>query len=283
MFFVLSKILGFFALPSNVMIAIGLVGLVLFCTRFTRLASWLDRHKPRADCGRWLVAARQRADTAAGAAVSALGRFARAAGRHCRARRRDLAGRVGRARRGGARRSSGAHHGRRRTGAPLSERAHHFQRRQQCADIRRRCRGCVCRTATGSSRCRAASASPPRSRSRNTIENAAFSRLLADPKPGERWLLLTSAYHMPRAMAAFRAARICGRGLSGRLAHPRADRRLAAIRSRSATGCDGPIPPCANGSASLPTGSPARLRSCFPAREGLLRLRQFTDLLRAPR
>jgi uncharacterized SAM-binding protein YcdF (DUF218 family) len=41
--------------------------------------------------------------------------------------------------------------------------------------------------------------------SRNTIENAAYSRLLANPKPGERWLLVTSAYHMPRAMAAFRA------------------------------------------------------------------------------
>ncbi len=43
-------------------------------------------------------------------------------------------------------------------------------------------------------------------RSRNTIENAVFSRRLVDPKPGERWLLLTSAYHMPRSIAAFRAA-----------------------------------------------------------------------------
>jgi uncharacterized SAM-binding protein YcdF (DUF218 family) len=42
--------------------------------------------------------------------------------------------------------------------------------------------------------------------SRNTIENAVFSRLLADPKPGERWLLITSASHMPRAIAVFRAA-----------------------------------------------------------------------------
>jgi uncharacterized SAM-binding protein YcdF (DUF218 family) len=42
--------------------------------------------------------------------------------------------------------------------------------------------------------------------SRNTIENAVFSRLIANPKPSERWLLITSAYHMPRAMAAFRAA-----------------------------------------------------------------------------
>jgi uncharacterized SAM-binding protein YcdF (DUF218 family) len=42
--------------------------------------------------------------------------------------------------------------------------------------------------------------------SRNTVENAVFSRLLADPKPGDRWLLVTSASHMPRAIAAFRAA-----------------------------------------------------------------------------
>jgi uncharacterized SAM-binding protein YcdF (DUF218 family) len=33
-----------------------------------------------------------------------------------------------------------------------------------------------------------------------------FSRLIANAKPGERWLLVTSAYHMPRAIAAFRAA-----------------------------------------------------------------------------
>jgi uncharacterized SAM-binding protein YcdF (DUF218 family) len=42
--------------------------------------------------------------------------------------------------------------------------------------------------------------------SRNTVENAVFARLIATPKPGERWLLITSAYHMPRAMAAFNAA-----------------------------------------------------------------------------
>ncbi len=42
--------------------------------------------------------------------------------------------------------------------------------------------------------------------SRNTVENAVFSRLVAQPKPGERWLLVTSAFHMPRAIAAFRAA-----------------------------------------------------------------------------
>ncbi len=41
-------------------------------------------------------------------------------------------------------------------------------------------------------------------RSRNTYENALFSRALAQPKPGETWLLVTSAMHMPRAVGCFR-------------------------------------------------------------------------------
>jgi uncharacterized SAM-binding protein YcdF (DUF218 family) len=41
-------------------------------------------------------------------------------------------------------------------------------------------------------------------RSRNTFENAAFSKELIKPKPGERWLLVTSAQHMPRAVGCFR-------------------------------------------------------------------------------
>ena len=40
--------------------------------------------------------------------------------------------------------------------------------------------------------------------SRDTAENAVLTKRLADPKPGERWLLVTSAYHMPRAVGAFR-------------------------------------------------------------------------------
>jgi uncharacterized SAM-binding protein YcdF (DUF218 family) len=43
-------------------------------------------------------------------------------------------------------------------------------------------------------------------RSRNTAENAAFSKDVAHPKPGERWLLVTSALHMPRAIGCFRRA-----------------------------------------------------------------------------
>ncbi|MER8489187.1 YdcF family protein [Mesorhizobium australicum] len=40
-------------------------------------------------------------------------------------------------------------------------------------------------------------------KSRNTYENAVFSRELVKPKPGETWLLVTSAFHMPRAKALF--------------------------------------------------------------------------------
>ncbi len=41
-------------------------------------------------------------------------------------------------------------------------------------------------------------------RSRNTAQNAEFSKALAQPKPGQHWLLVTSAYHMPRAVGCFR-------------------------------------------------------------------------------
>lgn len=41
------------------------------------------------------------------------------------------------------------------------------------------------------------------SRSRNTYENAVFTRRMVSPEPGETWLLVTSAFHMPRAKALF--------------------------------------------------------------------------------
>lgn len=43
-------------------------------------------------------------------------------------------------------------------------------------------------------------------RSRDTYENALYSKELADPQPGETWLLVTSAFHMPRSMGVFRKA-----------------------------------------------------------------------------
>src|SRR5262249_20809443 len=44
------------------------------------------------------------------------------------------------------------------------------------------------------------------SRPRTTFEDALYSAALLKPKPGERWLLVTSALHMPRAVGCFRVA-----------------------------------------------------------------------------
>ncbi|QPC92844.1 YdcF family protein [Mesorhizobium sp. INR15] len=40
-------------------------------------------------------------------------------------------------------------------------------------------------------------------KSRNTYENAVFTKEMMTPKPGETWLLVTSAFHMPRSKALF--------------------------------------------------------------------------------
>ncbi len=42
--------------------------------------------------------------------------------------------------------------------------------------------------------------------SRNTWQNAVYSKKIIQPKQGERWLLVTSAFHMPRSVGVFRAA-----------------------------------------------------------------------------
>ncbi|TVR80835.1 MAG: YdcF family protein [Rhodospirillales bacterium] len=44
------------------------------------------------------------------------------------------------------------------------------------------------------------------SRSRNTHENAVNTKALVAPGPDEVWLLVTSAFHMPRSVGVFRAA-----------------------------------------------------------------------------
>jgi uncharacterized SAM-binding protein YcdF (DUF218 family) len=43
-------------------------------------------------------------------------------------------------------------------------------------------------------------------KSKSTYQNAIFCALLVHPKPRERWLLVTSALHMPRAAASFKEA-----------------------------------------------------------------------------
>ena len=42
-------------------------------------------------------------------------------------------------------------------------------------------------------------------RSRSTHENAVYAKALIRPEAKQNWVLVTSAYHMPRAVAAFRA------------------------------------------------------------------------------
>jgi uncharacterized SAM-binding protein YcdF (DUF218 family) len=42
--------------------------------------------------------------------------------------------------------------------------------------------------------------------SRNTYENAVFSADIVRPEPAQKWLLVTSAWHMSRAMGCFRKA-----------------------------------------------------------------------------
>jgi uncharacterized SAM-binding protein YcdF (DUF218 family) len=41
--------------------------------------------------------------------------------------------------------------------------------------------------------------------SRTTYENAVMTKALVQPQPGQTWLLITSAWHMPRSVGVFRA------------------------------------------------------------------------------
>jgi len=204
MFFTLSKILGFFAVPSNVLMAIGLVGLLLLCTSRRRLAVWLiatsllliaiaglsplgnalmlplEQRFPPWDPSRGapdgivVLGGAISPDVSAARGAVALDEAAE---------RITVAAEL-------ARRYPNAHviycGG---TNALIFDDAVEapFAARQ-LEDL-----GIAPERITAEEQ------------SRNTIENAVFSHLIAHPKPGDRWLLVTSAYHMPRAIAAFRA------------------------------------------------------------------------------
>jgi uncharacterized SAM-binding protein YcdF (DUF218 family) len=204
MFFVLSKTLGFFALPSNLLISIGLLGLVLLCTRLLRLASWLlvtsivllavagfsplghllmlplEQRFPPWDASR----GSPDGIVVLGGAISPNISLARGAVALNEAAER-IAAAVELARRYPDARIifSGG------TGSLLDAPAEAPVAIREFEAL-----GIAHERITAEEQ------------SRNTIENAVFSRLLAQPKPGERWLLVTSAFHMPRAIAAFRAA-----------------------------------------------------------------------------
>lgn len=61
------------------------------------------------------------------------------------------------------------------------------------------------------------------SASRNTAENARMTRDLIRPQPGQRWVLVTSAFHMPRSVATF-----CAAGWTGLIPWPTDYRAPAA-------------------------------------------------------
>ena len=205
MFFSLSKILGFFAYPSNVLIAIGLLGLVLLLTRFTRLASWLivtslvliavaglsplgnalilplEQRFPPWDASRGppdgivLLGGMISPDVSAARGAVALNEAAERITVTAELARRNPNARI--VLTGGSN-------------------ALIFDEGIEAVFAVRQLE------ALGVAHDRVAADE----QARNTIENAVFSRLGANTMPGERWLLVTSAYHMPRAMAVFRAA-----------------------------------------------------------------------------
>ena len=205
MFFILSKVLGFFALPSNLLIAIGILGLILLATRFTRLASWLivtslvlialaglsplgnalilplEQRFPPWDASRGppdgivVLGGAISPDVSAARGVVALDEAAERLTVTAELARRYPNARIVFA--GGSN-------------------ALVFPEGAEAAFAVRELE------ALGVAHDRITA----EEQSRNTIENAVFSRLIANPKPGECWLLVTSAYHMPRAMAVFRAA-----------------------------------------------------------------------------
>ena len=205
MFFVLSKTLGFFALPSNVLMAIGLVGLILLCARFRRLASWL------VVTSLVLIAI---------AGYSPLGNILilpleqRFPPWNSAQGPPDGIVVLGGAIEPGISLARGA--------VALDDSA---ERITATVELSRRYPDAriIFSGGTASLRFDAPTEAPialkefealgvPHDRitaeeqSRNTIENAVFSRLVAQPEPGERWLHVTSAFRMPRAIAAFRAA-----------------------------------------------------------------------------
>lgn len=205
MFFVLSKTIGYLVMPSNLLMAIGLIGLVLLFTRFRRLASWLlvtslvlIAFVGYSPIGRILLLPLENRfppwDPSRGApdGIVVLGG----------AISPDIS----------VDRGVVALNGAAERMTATVELAHRYPNAR------------IIFTGGTSSLDPTSPLEAPlavkefealgvahdritaEEQSRNTIENAVFSRLLADPKPGQRWLLVTSAAHMPRAIAVFRAA-----------------------------------------------------------------------------
>ena len=203
MFFALSKILGFFALPSNLLVLAGVVGAALLFTRRKRLGQGMMAASLLAlaiagwsPLGNWLMAGLEdrfppwRGDGAPDGIIVLGGAITP-----------DVS----------AERGSVA----------LNESA---ERVTVVAALARRYPAARIVFSGGSSSLLGGAAEADfvlplfesfgiarervtlEGRSRNTAENARFTRDLVQPKSGERWLLVTSAYHMPRSIGIFRQA-----------------------------------------------------------------------------
>lgn len=209
MFFILSKTAGFFALPSNVLIALALVGLALLATRWRRAGLWLA-------FGAVMLLAVAGYSPLGNVLMSSLeqrfpaGDPARDASRGPPVGIVVLGGAIVpevSAARGSPEMTEAAE---RMTAAVALARRYPQARVLFSGGNGGLTAGDV--TEAQFAGTLFASLGLPRERliledrSRNTAENAAFSRGLAQPKPGERWLLVTSAHHMPRAVGCFRKA-----------------------------------------------------------------------------
>jgi uncharacterized SAM-binding protein YcdF (DUF218 family) len=204
MFFVLSKVLGFFAIPSNLVLTLGLLGTVLAATRFARVGRRLAFSSlialavlGLAPVGNALIIPLEERFPACDAGRGAAGVvvLGGALSPHVSAVRGQVA---------------------------LNEAAERLtvvvELARRWPDLRIVFSGGEASLVyeDGVEAEFAARAlerlGVPRSRvtledrSRNTVENAVLSKAVAQPQPGERWLLVTSAYHMPRAIGVFRRA-----------------------------------------------------------------------------
>ena len=205
MFFVLAKVLGFFAAPSNILIALGLLGVVLMATRFARagrrlaavaliltaVAGWsplgnalilpLEERFPPWDAAPGApagiiclggaldtVVSSVRDEVALNEAAERMTAMAELVRRYPQAHV-VFSGGSGRLIYDGP------------TEAELAARLFEsFGIARQRVILE--------------------------SKSRDTDENARFTKELLQPRPDERWLLVTSAHHMPRAIGTVRAA-----------------------------------------------------------------------------
>ena len=205
MFFVLSKILGFFANPSNLIISLGLVGVVMLLTPWRRAGFWLATMSmvvlavlgllPIGNALLLPLEDRFPAWQAEGAAPAGIVVLGGAITPDVSAARHEVA----------------LNEAAERLTAAAALARHYPEARiiysgGSGALIYGEGNEAPLALALLESLGVAAERIALEDRSRNTIENAIFSKTIAQPKPGQRWLLVTSAYHMPRAVGAFRSA-----------------------------------------------------------------------------